>query len=34
MILDIIKEHGDSEVYQTTEENKSVLQKIIPFILT
>ena len=34
MILDIIKEHGDSEVYKTTEENKSVLQKIIPFILT
>lgn len=34
MILDIIKEHGDSEAYQTIEENKSVLQKIIPFILT
>lgn len=34
MILDIIKEHGDSEAYQTIEENKSILQKIIPFILT
>lgn len=34
MVLDIIKEHGDSEAYQTIEENRSVLQKIIPFILT
>ena len=33
MILDVVKEHGDQEAYQVVQENKSIIQKVIPFIL-